>query len=256
VPRCPKPGPLDSGPRGAGRPGLGPLEVPRHDAWARAAQLGPKLIVTRNGIDGELFQKYAGAPRDVKKVVYASSPDRGLLSAIRIFRAADVPGSSLHVFYGFNKVFLRMAADREYGRIPDINRDANMYEYMQAVLQAADADERIVWHGRVGWEPLVREMRGAGAWLYPCRFDEISCMAAMEAQAAGLICLNTEQGALAETVQNAGFIVDPGRPTDAAELLRKTLNDFHGYDREAISRRAIERFSYENLADDWVKLLQ
>jgi glycosyltransferase involved in cell wall biosynthesis len=221
-----------------------------------AAQLGPKFIVTRNGIDGDLFQKHLGGPRDVKKVIYASSPDRGLLSAIRIFRAADVPGSTLHVFYGFNKVFLKMAADREYGRIPDINRDANMYEYMQAVLQAADADERIVWHGRVGWEPLVKEMCGAGAWLYPCRFDEISCMAGMEAQAAGLICLNTDHAALAETVQNAGFIVHADQVESAAGLLKKTLNDFHGYDREALSRRAIERFSYENLADDWVKLLQ
>lgn len=214
--------------------------------------LGDKVKVTRNGIDADLFKRYFGIPRNPRKVVYASSPDRGILSAIQIFQAANVPDSELHLFYGFNKLYLTNAQKYEYCHIPDIAREANMYEYMQAVAAACDADDRIVWHGNVGWEELAKEFCSAGVWLYPTRFPEISCMAAMEAQAAGLVVLCSDKAALKETCRGA-MVIDPNNPSDAANVLANALEGTHT--RTPIHLDACARFNFEDLADQMKTLI-
>jgi tetratricopeptide (TPR) repeat protein/glycosyltransferase involved in cell wall biosynthesis len=222
-----------------------------------AEQLGKKLVITRNGIDADLFRTYCGkVARDTKKVVYASSPDRGVLTAIKLFQAANVPGSTLHVFYGFTKLFLKFAKEREYGGIPDLGRDGNYYEYQAAVMKAVDEDERIVWRGRVGWEDLAKEFCGAGVWLYPTRFYEISCMAAMEAQAAGCIPVATRHAALEETVF-AGPVLHLSDPEPAQALvLRTAIETGLGADRTRLHEEACRRFDYDTLADEWCVLLK
>lgn len=210
------------------------------------AELGDKVVVTRNGIDADLFRKYFGTvARDPKKAIYASSPDRGVLTAIRLFQEANVPRSTLDIYYGFNRVFMTHAARQEYGCIPDLGRDASYWDYMQTVHRAIDKDDRIKLVGRVGWEELARRMCGAGSWLYPTRFDEISCMAAQEAQAAGLVPVATRHAALAETVLEG--------PECTVDGLRKALT--LDYDRKALHERACEAFDYEKLADEWSRRL-
>jgi glycosyltransferase involved in cell wall biosynthesis len=213
-------------------------------------KLGDKLIITRNGIDADLYKKLIGAQRDPKKVIFASSPDRGVLSAIKLFKQADVAGSSLHIFYGFNKLFMKHAAEHEYGHIPDVGRDISYYDYMRAVFTACDNDDRIVMRGRVGWEQLAKEMCTAGVWLYPTRFDEISCMAAMEAQAAGCIPVCTDHAALKETLS---WHLVPG-----AEQLRQAMGPDAALDgqRQVLHEAACHRFDYEMLADEWAQKLQ
>lgn len=214
------------------------------------ARLGDKVVITRNGIDAALYRKHFGCTRNEKKVVFASSPDRGVKSAIDLFQAADVAGSELHVFYGFNKMYLDSAAACEYRHIPDIQRDGSLYDYMQTVLTMADKDDRIHWRGRVGWEELAQEMCSAGAWLYPCKFPEISCMAAMEAQAAGLIPVCNDFAALAETVP-LGVRQQPN-----PETLRMVLQGWDPQYRLDLHNNACDRFDYEALADEWAQRLK
>lgn len=215
-----------------------------------ADQLGKKLVVTRNGIDAELYKRYfEKVERNPKKVIFASSPDRGALTAIREFQRTTAPGSNLtdaelHIFYGFTKMYLDHAAQCEYRHVPDVNRDCSAYDYMKAVLQAVDQDDRIKWRGRIGWEDLAKEMCSAGVWIYPTQFPEISCMAAMEAQAAGCIPVSSRCAALAETVF-----------TDPATLREALETPVDSAARGLIHHEACRRFSYETLADEWRTLL-
>jgi glycosyltransferase involved in cell wall biosynthesis len=218
--------------------------------------LGNKLVVTRNGIDSELFHAASlkGLERKPNRVVYSSSPDRGVITAIKAFQEAfknDVT-AELHVFYGFTRHFLKQAARYEYGHVPDTNQDENMYSYMQRVMRYADADDRIKWRGRVGPEQLAEELTKSGVWFYPTRFDEISCMSAMEAQAAGCMVVATDKAALAETIdwnaENTRKVVLG--PDIADTLLAGSLASL---DRDIPAKVARDRFSYETLADEWAR---
>jgi glycosyltransferase involved in cell wall biosynthesis len=216
---------------------------------ARAA-LGDKVRVTRNGIDAGLFRRYFGqVARDPKKVIYASSPDRGVLTAIKLFQKADVPGSTLDIFYGFNKLFMEHAAKYEYVGIPDLGRDASLWDYMQTVHTTIDKDDRIRLVGRVGWEELARRMCSAGVWLYPTRFDEISCMAAMEAQAAGLFPVCSAHAAMAETVAEH-------RLPATSEGLAAALTGTDDRLRRELHEQACTKFDYGALADEWAASIQ
>jgi len=121
-------------------------------------------------------------------------------------------------------------------------------------MAAAAADPRIKFLGRVNWERLAELMCTSGVWFYPTRFDEISCMSAMEAQAAGLRIVATDRAALGETVNWAL----PGTwrtvPETAAAALLSARKD-ETAPTESLSEWALTAYSIEGLADDWVNLL-
>ena len=70
-------------------------------------QLKDKICVSSNGVRVDLFkeiEKNKNIIRNPKKLIYASSPDRGLVQAIlplwhKIIER--VPDAELHIFYGF-----------------------------------------------------------------------------------------------------------------------------------------------------------
>ncbi len=254
---------------------------------ARAA-LGDKLWITRNGIDAELFASYpyrnaegkfvapdstahadlpASMRRKANKVVFCSSPDRGVLTAIRAFQqafpftegsASNPPLSStaeLHIFYGFTKTYLAMAAKYEYAHLPDVAETRNYYDYMQEVSRVVDADPRIKWRGRVGPRELCHELSTAGVWLYPTRFPEISCMAAMEAQAAGCAIVTSDKAALEETVDwdsPLAFKCSPDTAGSAGRALHEAVvTNLDPLTRSGVAAHARTRFSYDLLADEW-----
>lgn len=221
--------------------------------------LGAKLKITRNGIDSTRLREVleiAKGKRDPFKIVYASSPDRGVLTAMKIFEAAKKiePRLRLHVFYGFNKMFVENMARYEYSNIPDLGRDGHMGEYWSECLKLADRLE-IPWHGRVGWDQLAAEMATAGIWLYPTRFPEISCMSAQEAMALGCVPVHSNLYALAETVNGRGHVISPDKIEEAAaSVVRAT--EASDQERDALSTWALETYDYEKLADEWIELLK
>ena len=157
--------------------------------WHRAclpAIPDDKIQVIRNGVT--VPAETTTEERDPLKVVWASSPDRGLdkLMAVWSDVAAAVPGASLHCYYGFD-MYDKM------GRPPGFK-----HQVMSLVEQNKDT---VTWHGRVGQEELWDAFATAGVWAYPTYFDEISCITAMRAQRAGAWPVVIPQAALAETVR-------------------------------------------------------
>lgn len=224
-------------------------------------RLGSKVVVTRNGADAAM---YVGRPeRKPNRVVYLSSPDRGVLTAIRAFREAFPSDATaeLHICYGFTKLYLQHAAHYEYAHIPDTGQSENYYLYMQRVMKEADADERIKWRGRLGPAAVAELLLSSGVWLYPTRFPEISCMAAMEAQCAGCAVVASDYAALAETVDFSdpgAFVCNPSDPAGVARALRNAVDYWKTYTTPIPQRqeRAQRRFSYETLADQWATMIR
>ena len=221
-----------------------------------------KILVTRNGIDVHLLrsarERFQKNPR---KVIYTSSPDRGLLTALRIFKQASkmTKGLEFHAFYGFSDIFLENARDHWSFYIPDVAGDVCAQKYMRDIHEEFESMPNAAFHGRTNWEKMAQHFAEAGVWLYPTRFDEISCISAMEAQAAGCCVVATDKSALKETVlwdEKVNFKIKTSDADDVATcvaLASKISSDDPL--RERASERALEKFSWDSVAEDWRSLL-
>lgn len=176
-----------------------------------------KVYYTRNGVDLERHL-YDGTPKK-KKIVYMSSPDRGWLRAIKAFRDSGLErdGFELHMFYGFSQNWREYAAQVGFAHVVELEKDMSLFQYEDMCYDACDG-KTVINRGRVGWEEIAKELKEAAIWLYPTNFDEISCVSAMEAMAAGCLCVSTDYAALAETLKGyTGWYKLPQKETDKAK---------------------------------------
>ena len=204
-----------------------------------------QVLVTRNGIDTSLYdQKVARNPH---RIIYSSSPDRGLEQAMRIMPAVRlaVPDAELHVFYGF----------QNWEQSPDPGQQA-LCRQIQALLKSYEA-HGVVHHGRVSAHELAREQLSSGVWLYPTWFSETSCRTAMEAQLAGLATSASPRAALPETAASplTRWLLEFESPDflpRAAELTIAALRNTTPEARTKTHEQARLRFGLDTLADEWM----
>lgn len=145
--------------------------------------IADRLHIIGNGIDPTRF---AGKEKRLPRVVYLSSPDRGLEQALTYWPKVRerVPEAELHVFYGWD----------------NYDRMGGPAEQKARIMRLAD-QPGVVWRGRLGQKELAKELMRSAVMLYPGPhpFNETFCIAALEAQAAGCIPVTRDNGALPET---------------------------------------------------------
>jgi glycosyltransferase involved in cell wall biosynthesis len=170
------------------------------DYISRLPECAAKLAVTRNGLDLELI---ARATRGVNKVpglvTYVSRPERGLKLLLkhiwpRIKEARPEMRLAL-CGYQIKDTELHPAIEKEYAEINELIERAYGVEALGALPKDA----------------YYRHLASCQALLYPCTFPEISCIAALEAQAVGTPIITSNSYALSETVYKPEFLVS-GRP--------------------------------------------
>lgn len=220
--------------------------------------IGDRICVSSNGINVELFEaiEREGVERNYKKLIYASSPDRGLARAVlplwgRIIER--VPDAELHVYYGFDNIDKIIACgDARSVYYKKLKNDVNQ------LLQQPN----VFWHGRVGQKELCRAWLSSAIWPYFSDFTETSCICSMESQAGGAIPVTRSLWAVGENVMY-GFFVNGSCYEDTLTrsslvahtiqlLLDITLQDAI---RPAMMNAARERFSWERIIDQMEKWL-
>ncbi len=165
---------------------------PREKAW-----------VIRNGVSLSLFD---GTEKRVRKrLVYSSTPYRGLAHLLKIFPAVleRHPDAELHIFSGF---------DVYKGTDPVPAREMNEF---RAVMQGFQRIPNVFMRGNLIQRDLAREFMSASVLAYPNTFAETSCITAMEAQAAGCAVVTTKKAGLIETVADAGILIEGEPGTEA-----------------------------------------
>ena len=146
-----------------------------------------------------------------RRAYYASTPYRGLkylLEGWPLVRAR-VPDAEVHVFSSLRVNGLAETPENE------------------ALYRRAEQTAGVVYRGPVGHARLREEAARARVLAYPCCFPETSCIAAMEAMAAGAVVVGTELGALPETAWKNPMqpLVDGWLPRWAADVARLLLDD-------------------------------
>jgi glycosyltransferase involved in cell wall biosynthesis len=176
-----------------------------------------KLVVIGNGVD---FSRFEGkVKRDSKRVIYSSSPDRGLdviLEGIWPKVVEAVPDAELHVYYGWN----------------NFDKFAPMYPQLQAFKQRVQAvyleSKNVIQHGRVSQKELAEAFQKSAVWLYPTYFTETYCITAIEAQLGGAVPVTNDLAGLSETVRSGAILSqdvrDPKVQEDYAQAVINLLS--------------------------------
>ena len=218
------------------------------EAW----NANPNVVAPiHNGVDYDLFDKFElkdnslSPPIDVKDdtnitLIYGSRPERGLENLVMPDgimeklqeRAPHIqlkvcgyehPVEQLEGFYGYLRERIDQLPNCEH--IGALTKD-ELYQYM---CEEADV------------------------WCYPTMFEEVSCITAMEAMAAGLTIFTTNIGALPETIgdyKNATiFNADDGIDVDKfVDRLASFNNKFR--------RKTNRRFTWSQTADEIEEIIK
>jgi glycosyltransferase involved in cell wall biosynthesis len=220
-------------------------------AWPAVLQVDGGLLVPEIGgqcpLCGGNLTLNAPPVRNPKRLIYASSPDRGLRTLIQIFlRVREiVPDVELHVYYGFDNI----------DKVTDKHAPAKM---LRDMLLEAFKLPGIHWHGRTGQIALIEEWFKAGIWCHPSDFTETSCITCMDAQACGAIPVTTPVWAISENVQH-GVMVEGQPESDPLTLCRYVLELVRLIQdperQEAIRQEmmpwALQTFDWERFVGQW-----
>ena len=204
-----------------------------------------KVWISRNGIVPERFEKKHLIKKNPMKLVYPSSPDRGLDKLIVMLdRVREKHPIELHVFYGF---------DNLYKSGPDMSALADRLRKM--------ISERpwITYHGNTEQRELTDHLMEASLWVHPANFIESFCITAIETICAGTYPITRTLGALKDTLKDA-------KEAGYAYLFEEnceTPEEIEAWSEkvcEAIKTKAWEKidvspakYSWSSVADEWIK---
>ena len=205
--------------------------------------IAPFSAVVPNSVDLPLFRE--PHPEAPPLLVHLSRPERGLrplLAAWPLIRAA-VPEARLAVarYHSFHE--------------PAGSEIEAFCHRMDEAVRKQPATEPVQHLDKPGLYALLSR---ATAMVYPAEFDETSCIAAIEAQAAGLPVVATRRGALSETLHpDAAWFVEPGSLMVRAFADRVIELMYDTEARAAMSaagRRHALSFDATRIAEVWERL--
>lgn len=183
--------------------------------------------------------------RNLKRVIYTSSYDRGLQHLLEMWPDIKkaVPDAELRCFYGW-QLFEKFYHD-----------NASSMSWMNKMKEMMTYDG-ITDHGRVPQDELKDFMLTCGIWAYPTHFGEISCISAMKAQAYGCEPVVVNYAALRETVQYGrkidGDVYDEETKEEfEKQLIDALLNPMSEDKREEMMKWAEENYSWSKIASGW-----
>src|SRR6266446_9289276 len=192
-----------------------------HCAYLRQAHPEPHfshaVYQSRNGIRGDLIELVCTGyipVRNPHRLMYASSPDRGLVGLLQAFRLIRflVPDAELHICYGWDnlsKLFHRTAVRWQRERTFKLAQQPGVF-----------------LRGRMGQPELYREWLQSGLMVAPTNFLETGYISLMEAQALGAIPIVNPIWAAAE-YQVSGIAIEGDAERDALTLRRYAMAAVH-----------------------------
>lgn len=183
---------------------------------ARFPISGANNSVIKNGVDPI---EYLEKPKDKIRLIYTSMPNRGLevlLDAFELLNRNDIE----LIVYSSNII---------YGK-----GYASVVNYDQ-LFHRCRTMKNVIYKGYAMNNAVRSALQKAHIWSYPSIFEETSCMAAMEAGAAGCKIVTTSFGALPETCDQWATYVEYNlnRRELAHNYAEVLANEIDSYDPSA-----------------------
>lgn len=188
--------------------------------------------------------EYKEKPTDKIRLIYTSMPNRGLevlIDAFKILNRTDVE----LVVYSSNIIY-------GTGYANSVNHDY--------LFHKCKTTPGIVYKGYATNKAIRSAVQSSHILAYPSIFEETSCLAAIEAGAAGCKIVTTDFGALPETCDNwATYVAYDSNyrrlAESYAEALANTIDNYNAssYNLASQSLWFNQQYSWENRAKEWTK---
>lgn len=210
-----------------------------------------KLWLSSNGVkleEIELAEK-SNQKRNPYRVMYASSPDRGLKYALQVIKKAREyePRIEFHAFYGFNNLNKLIKGQ------PNSKMAKDKDEILELLKQ-----ENVYFHGRINQKQLMREWFRSSVYIYITNFFETSHISGMEAQACGAVPLFSPIYAQKENLRFGVAVEGKGEDSltiarAAGELVKLIyLQEEQEKIRPEMMKWARERFNWDVFVTQWI----
>lgn len=215
-----------------------------------APYLNGSLVLSSNGVRVDLIGQLEPVERNPRRLIYSSSPDRGLGTLLKIFERAReyVEDLELHIFYGLDNI----------EKIAAAHGDKRPWRASFDIVEKAQKTPGVTWHGRVGQRELYQEFMKSGLWVYPTDFSETSCISSMEAQCLGAVPITRPYWGVLDNVKHGVFIEgSPGGDTlvraryvDAIVRLTASPEGQEAI-RQPMMAEARVRCDWQRVAEQW-----
>lgn len=214
----------------------------------RAKEAAPLITLTRNAIDLKRLDSASTGKRFPQTFIYGSRPERGLLYLLHSVWPRIVERLPEAVLYlaGYH--------------IDDVRLPDHVRRVHDACDRQLDKSRNVVHLGSLTKDEWYKALWSAQVMLYPTDFPEISCLNVIEAQAAGVVTITTDDFALPECVSDPRNLI-PGRPNEEVytqlfveRAIRAAALYESGLETKARTeaRRAMEsRYQMDVLAEQW-----
>jgi glycosyltransferase involved in cell wall biosynthesis/predicted SAM-dependent methyltransferase len=207
-----------------------------------------QIYIQGNGLDLSRYDERHTIEKDPYRLIYSSSPDRGLLTLLQMFSGwkSEFPQLNLHIFYGFDNWKKAI----KHRNNPDEVKQMDMIERLIA-------QPGITYHGRISQAQLADEQMRASLWVYPTLFTETYCITATECMLAGAVPVCTTIAALKTTVPD-GCGVKVAQPWDCSNA---TLDLLRNPEKQEAYRKRGEEYvlntvGWEQTVKNWIEMFE
>ena len=202
-----------------------------------------KSIVIKNAIETINFVE---KPKDKINLVYHTTPWRGLVNLIKIFKKLNLENVELNI----------CSSTIIYGKKFDDNLGKNFKD----IFNECKNTKNVNYFGFLENKKIIDLLKKMHIFSYPSVWPETSCIAAIEAMAAGCEVVTTNLGALYETCSPFGTLVNFDRNFDNLEkkYSKTLLNSIKNYwskstqEKLELQRKAINKtYSWDARSIEW-----
>lgn len=200
-----------------------------------------RIEIKGNGYDPSLFFSNNSSNNDKKKLVYSSTPFRGLDVLLEIFPdiKKEVPEAELHIC---SSMEVYLSSDKDY----------------QHLYEMAKNMEGVVYHGSVNQKHLGDIMRDSYLYVYSSIYEETYCISTLEAIASGIPVVTTPLGALPETI--VGGTAEFAELDNFKDKVIEILKDENKYQKLKGNISCCEDIilskTWSNRAKEWMEMIE
>ena len=142
-------------------------------------------VVIKNGFDDDLIVKSEFKPKEKLKLIYTSTPWRGLDVLLKAMEQIKTDKVEIDIY----------SSTQIYG---DAFKKVNDDQFIK-LYDKAKSLKYVNYNGYIDHKELMKVLHTYDCYVHPSTFEETFCLAAMESLAAGLVTMTTDLGALYET---------------------------------------------------------
>ena len=142
-------------------------------------------LVIKNGFDDDLIVKSEFKPKEKLKLIYTSTPWRGLDVLLKAMEQIKTDKVEIDIY----------SSTQIYG---DAFKKVNDDQFIK-LYDKAKSLKYVNYKGYIDHKELMKVLHTYDCYVHPSTFEETFCLAAMESLAAGLVAMTTDLGALYET---------------------------------------------------------